>query len=170
MNSQRLLNLDYLWRATNPQIPEIERQQMLENLSYAMSTDDDAMQWIFTTFADIRPEVLSDPILLWFADWVESLPPQTVRSETQKLVSHLWLPDGNQTTQARLFECAATLDSMIYESSSGRHMVASSEIFAKAIKHDARTESVDTVLALLDMVLSRYSFPLLSNFVALLRE
>jgi len=170
MTSQQLLNLEYLQRATDPRLPESERQAMLESLGYSMATDDAANDWVFSTFSSVRPDVLPDAMLLWVADWAESLSRDQVTSEIHELIAKLWQPHANQITQARLFECAATLDQINGDSPQRQMPSATDRIFSIAMENRSQDEGLDSILALLDMVLARADTKLLSGFAARLRD
>jgi hypothetical protein len=163
MNSQQLLNLEYLQRATDPRIPEAERLQMVESLGYALSADANAPDWVIATFDNIRTEALSDPMLLWLADWAESLPRERIAKRVCDLMADLWRPGGNPTIQARLFECAVTLERAMSDLPAQQMSSATDRIFEAAVEHEGAERGMDSVLALLDMALARNDRPLVTS-------
>lgn len=167
MTAQDVVNLELLYRATDPRLPQEERLRLQETLSYALTNDDSNGGFILRAVASLEGQPIPEEMLLWLLDWLESQPIQQRPDGTSLLLARLLKSTVGELGRTRLLDVISTLSS-----ESGEPLERSAMLNAVQQEFDAaiHDESDTSLLAAVDLALTQPDLRLLTAIGQTLRR
>jgi hypothetical protein len=111
MTAQDVINLELLYRATDPRISVEERSRLQETLGYALLRDESGGQLLLQAVQSLEGQPIPEEMLLWLLDWLESQPVQNRPDETAFVLARFLKSTVGELGRTRLLDVISTLSS-----------------------------------------------------------